>query len=399
MKKILLTCGKLSVGGIQKALLSFANELAMNGYEVVILLDDLSGELIQRLSAHIRVEILDSRALAIHKMSLSQKRQLFYYALKKPLFGVELLRLFLQKKHSISGREIAQLLWKYLSKNINMFQEEFDYAISFAGLMGIWNEYLIDRVRAKKKICWIHGNYETTGTKSFREIYYLNQFDNIVTVTETNTKIVQKYVANPSCVLTIHNTMDVDFILKRAKEDIHVKKDCFTIVTMSRLNYGKGIEQGMEAMAILKNRGISFVWYILGDGQLKSRYIEKARRLGVDERVYFLGNMSNPYPYLALADVYFHPSLGEGRSIAIDEAKILCKPVIATNYTTVYDQILDGSEGMILQPFPESLADGLEKLASSASMLCSMRKNLIALREQYYDFNIYKSFKTLIEKE
>ncbi len=398
MSKILLTCGKMSVGGIQKALLSFANELCQNGYEITVVLDDISGELTSQFSEGIRVKLLDDKACAIHTVSLSEKKQIFKYVLKKPFFGIELFKRFLKKNNNISSKEVAQILWKYLSANIAPYQEDFDYAISFAGLMGVWNEYVIDKVKAKHKICWIHGNYENTSVRSKNELYYLNQFDNIVTVTETNTKLVQKYVDEPKRVITIHNTMNVDVILQKAEEKIALVKKAFTFATMSRLNYGKGIEQGLEATKILKQKGIQFEWYILGDGPLKENYIEKAVELGVDEYVHFLGNIRNPYPYLVFSDMYFHPSLGEGRSIAIDEAKILCKPVIATNYPTVYDQICDGIDGLIVNPIPESLAEGLEKISSSKELRHSIEEHLLISRAQYHGFNIYKSFVELTQK-
>ena len=41
-----------------------------------------------------------------------------------------------------------------------------------------------------------------------------------------------------------------------------------------------------------------------------------------------LGMKENPYPYIREADIYVQPSRFEGKSIAIDEAKILQKPIV-----------------------------------------------------------------------
>ncbi len=41
---------------------------------------------------------------------------------------------------------------------------------------------------------------------------------------------------------------------------------------------------------------------------------------------------------MRLADIYVQPSRFEGKSIALDEAKILCKPIVVTNFSTVNDQ-------------------------------------------------------------
>ena len=62
-----------------------------------------------------------------------------------------------------------------------------------------------------------------------------------------------------------------------------------------------------------------------------------------------LGFKENPYPYIKHADIYVQPSRYEGKSIAIDEAKILNKPIIVTNFETAKDQINDGMNGIIVE--------------------------------------------------
>ena len=52
-----------------------------------------------------------------------------------------------------------------------------------------------------------------------------------------------------------------------------------------------------------------------------------------------MGVKENPYPYIKKADIYVQPSRYEGKSIAIDEAKILKKPIVVTNFSTAKDQI------------------------------------------------------------
>ena len=58
-----------------------------------------------------------------------------------------------------------------------------------------------------------------------------------------------------------------------------------------------------------------------------------------------LGMKENPYPYIKEADIYVQPSRFEGKSIAIDEAKILQKPIVVTNFSTAKDQIKNQENG------------------------------------------------------
>lgn len=56
---------------------------------------------------------------------------------------------------------------------------------------------------------------------------------------------------------------------------------------------------------------------------------------GLDEIVKLIGLRANPYPYIKNADIFVMTSRYEGKSIALDEAKILCKPIVVTKYPTV----------------------------------------------------------------
>ena len=47
------------------------------------------------------------------------------------------------------------------------------------------------------------------------------------------------------------------------------------------------------------------------------------------------------------AEIIVQPSRYEGKSVVLDEAKILCKPIVVSNYKTVKDQIVNQKEGII----------------------------------------------------
>ena len=87
--------------------------------------------------------------------------------------------------------------------------------------------------------------------------------------------------------------------------------------------------------------------------------IELKQKLQLDKNVYFMGLRSNPYKYMQQADIIVQSSSFEGKSIAIDEAKILCKPIVSTNYNTVQDLIQNNIKGIITEMNPESLSNGI----------------------------------------
>lgn len=87
-----------------------------------------------------------------------------------------------------------------------------------------------------------------------------------------------------------------------------------------------------------------------------------AENLGLADRVVFLGEKVNPYPYLAGCDVYLQPSRFEGKSIAVDEAMALHRPIVLTDFSTAADQIASGQNGLIVPMTPEGIEKGLAEL-------------------------------------
>jgi glycosyltransferase involved in cell wall biosynthesis len=81
-----------------------------------------------------------------------------------------------------------------------------------------------------------------------------------------------------------------------------------------------------------------------------------------------LGLKQNPYPYVAKATIYIQPSRYEGKSIAIDEAKILGKPLLVTNYPSAKDQIEHGTNGLLSETNPEALANSIIQLLENEKL-------------------------------
>lgn len=63
-----------------------------------------------------------------------------------------------------------------------------------------------------------------------------------------------------------------------------------------------------------------------------------------------------------------HPSQFEGKSIALDEAKLLCKPVVVTNFSTVHDQFKDKVNATICEMNPVAIANAIETLIKDKAL-------------------------------
>ena len=101
-----------------------------------------------------------------------------------------------------------------------------------------------------------------------------------------------------------------------------------------------------------------FNWGREYEGNIRKNNKEK----NLKDRVILLGQKENPYPYIRESDIYIQTSRYEGKSISIDEAKVLAKPIVITNFKTAKNHIRDGENGIISKMDAVSVDDSIERL-------------------------------------
>ena len=119
---------------------------------------------------------------------------------------------------------------------------------------------------------------------------------------------------------------------------------------------------------LMKKRGYSFRWYIIGVGPEEEDLRMQREQLRLEDTVFFLGEQANPYPFLRACDIYAQPSRFEGKSIAVDEAMVMARPILLTNFSTAADQIDSEKNGLIVPMTPEGIAEGLQRLLSDPKL-------------------------------
>ncbi len=142
------------------------------------------------------------------------------------------------------------------------------------------------------------------------------------------------------------------------------------IVTIARLNWIKGLDVAIAAMAKLKENDFTFKYYIIGDGDKNytERYKFMAYELGLNEEVVFCGKLSHheTLEHVSTADLYVQPSLNEGFCNAVLEAQAMGKLTIASNVGGLPENIVDGKTGWLF----ENLSS--ESLAKQIAMVFAM---------------------------
>lgn len=186
------------------------------------------------------------------------------------------------------------------------------------------------------------------------------KFDNIICVSKQAEIAFKEKFGNTYPLVTRWNIMDVDRILRMAAVQ-KIDKSDFTIVAVGRLCEAKNYTMLLDAIALLRERGLQPSVWIIGGGSMEKMLLEYQENNHLD-KVSFLGAKENPYPYFAAADLYVSASVYEGLSTTVIEAMILSKPVIATNCTGMEDILGNSEFGMLIPITAWDLAGAIEKM-------------------------------------
>jgi len=191
------------------------------------------------------------------------------------------------------------------------------------------------------------------------------KFDKVFTVSdEVKEAFLKVYPECEQRTEVFHNMLNVDGIKSKAMlpggfED---NFDGTRILTVGRLTEQKALEVSIEACALLKSRGAQVRWYVLGEGNQRAFLEERIKKLQLEEDFLLLGAVENPYPYMRQADIYVHASRFEGKSIAIQEAQILGKPILVSDCSGNREQVEHGVDGVMCSLEAEAICEQLEEL-------------------------------------
>ena len=371
-KKLLFVIPSLHSGGAEKSLISLLQALDYTQYDVDLFLFRREGLFLPLVPPAVRV----FDAGEDYRMFDGDARAAVRYFLRRGKILCAWRRYRYAKAQLLPHAQRVEQSWKYLS---SMLPHLSGYDDAIAYLEGTSTYFVVSRVRAARKIAFLHTNYDFIRGNAEMDAPFYRQTDALVSVSEVCCdKAVQYFPFLEGKVVCLANIVSPAFIRGMAQEEVEFPGagDGSVLLTVGRLADPKRLDRAVRACAILHRRGLDVHWYVIGTGLLENALREQARAEGVEDRFILLGERSNPYPYIRLCDVYVQTSQYEGKSIAVDEAKCLAKPIVVTNFETVYDQITDGVNGVIVPMEPEAIADAIERLLHAKETRETLSRNL-----------------------
>lgn len=363
MKKLLFVINTMGYGGAERAMLDLFGLLDSKKYEVSLFVLTGQGELTHELPEH--VKLLNKNYQDISVLTKEGRKLLMKSVLKVGIGkGLFLRRAgYLAKNLWSMGKngKILQdkLCWRLLSDGAPVFETEYDLAVAY--LEGGSTYYVAEHVKAKKKAAFVHIDYGKAGYTRELDLGCYEKIDYIYTVSdEVKEHFLEVYPEYEPKVSVFHNLVNQERIWRMSAQGKGFEDDFdgFRILTIARLTRQKRNDIAIQAMALLKEKcTIPIRWYVLGEGNLRSSLEQQIKDAGLENDFILLGIKANPFPYYRYCDYYVHATGFEGKSIAIQEAQTLGKPILATDCSGNREQITHGVDGRLCQLTPEAVCE------------------------------------------
>lgn len=371
--KILFVIPSLEAGGGEKSLVNLLNTIDYNKYAVDLVLFKNAGIFLKAIPSQVTILPINGA----YKNFVKPIKSSILSFIKQGKIGMAISRILFTINNSLekNSGKAEQKGWNHIRKSITPIATQYDAAIGFLEKSSIY--FIVDCVNAKKKIGFIHNDYTKLNLNADFDATYFRKLNAIATVSEECATVLKSvFPSEKDKVSVIYNIVSTSLIQKMAEEQITLDTSKPIVLSIGRLHPQKGFDMAIEAAKILKDTCVSFQWIVIGEGSERKALELKIAKYSLENDFQLIGLRENPYPYLKAATIYAQPSRYEGKSIAIDEAKIMQKPILVTNFTTAKDQINHQSNGWITEFDEKQLAKDIAYLLQNKTVQEELSLNL-----------------------
>lgn len=340
-KRVLFVLNNMNIGGTEKACLNLLDTLSPDEYDVTLLLLEKSGGYMSYIPSWVHIDTIEGYHYMKPEIMEPPLRVVCnYIRLGKFLRALCLASTHLYFKISQNRTPYYRCVLKNCPEKAG-----YDIAIAYAGPFDFLSVYVAYHISAKEKIQWIHFDVSKFqfNLKTVKHLY--RHFQKICIVSdEARIQFLKVMPEMADRTLTYHNVVSPQKCQELATgSGFDDKWDKIRIVTLGRLSAEKGQDIIPEIALRLKEHGVRFRWYLIGDGNLRSKLEQAIHAKQLEDEIILLGTKVNPYPYLKQADLYVQTSIHEGFCITLAEAKAFDLPIVSTDCAGAHEQ-LDGRE-------------------------------------------------------
>jgi len=222
-----------------------------------------------------------------------------------------------------------------------------------------WQALLYTRLYKCRFVLWsgailkaIHVN---KGPINWLRKLFIRSSDGILAYGSESNDMLIAYGANPKKIVVSRNTVDMQYISGRVREEtkgsgLRIGDSDMNILFIGQLLKRKGVRELLEGLAKAENQNIRLK--IVGDGVEWDNLFRLTETLNLTNQVEFVGykQYEELIPFLVWADVLAMPSLEEIWGLVINEALAAGLPVIASVFAGSTTDLVDINNGIRINP-------------------------------------------------
>ncbi len=383
-KKLLIVIPHMTVGGVQKSLISASKALDYDKYDVTLYLRKNRTDLLPFVDNRINV--------IVNTDPNKYYRKPYAVALQAKALAAKILG------NTAKAKEINGILEERIRRDMLEYERRtyfadthYDFAIAY--VQGYVAQFVAECVDADKKILFFH-----TSTNDNPEIHnaVIPLYSRIAALHAEQKALIEEWYPDARGKITIvENYTDKELITAQSKEFSIPETDKTVICSCGRLSPVKGFDMAVEAAKILRDNGIDFIWYFVGDGPERSKAEKLISEYSLESNVVITGMQKNPYPYIAACDIYVQPSYEEAMPVTILEAHRLGRPVITTATVGGCKLVENGKNGIVCEISSDTIAESIINLINNKELYNTILNNL-GLTDYSHEFKKYKEQWTAI---
>ena len=295
-KELLFSINDLRVGGIETAIINLLNNIDYKKYNVILVMEEKTGVLLKNVNKNVKVQ----------ELKVSNNKNVI---IRKGINFIRKLNFSILNYH------------------------KFDFSCCYATYSLSANKIAL--TASKNNSIYVHSNYryiykDKTEFKNFFNCRNISSFRRIIFVAnEAEKDFIKIYPELKNKCLVLNNFIDPDKILKLSTEKISEThpKNKKLFVFIGRLDdSSKKVSRAINLLKSLSDVNI----LIVGDGPDRKMYEDLVTKNDLSKRVTFVGQKTNPYPYIKLADYVILTSDYEGFPVTYLEAITLHKRILTT---------------------------------------------------------------------
>lgn len=383
-KRIAFVTRDLSGGGVENTLFNLINALDKDRVDVSLILFDKSGSFYEKIPPNVKIFCLYDEELIGARLCYKSKQKIIEFLQNRKLLKALKLFYYERKSLHLAKKDIPHILTNFYLERLHERPEQYDVVVDFHGYGDFTTYYAVNKIKAKKYVTWLHD--EQQNWLALCEDIYA-KYDKVFACSKMcREQFINFFPQYKEKCDVFYNILPVENIKKKSElfypEELK-DKGIWKLLTVGRMTEQKGYDIAIEVATKLKNQGIRFKWFFMGEGKNKSLYQNMVERNSLQDEIRFLEFQQNPYPYMKACDIYVQPSRHEGYCTTISEAMIIGCIVIATNVSGVDEQIVDGKNGLIAEINSSSIFNSIHKVISDGKLRNTLSKNVSEKKQSF----------------